>query len=96
MIKIKIDDLVANALIELCSRGYRDFVTEREINNYGIAVMEDLSRKNIKAKLVLSKESTTAFEDRNKEFIVSYGSGYQINDNIKIDDLINRFRKNTK
>lgn len=58
---IGIEDLAANALIEVLSEGGRRFLTYREIEAYGNKVIELLNeQKSEKAVLILSRDNTAA------------------------------------
>lgn len=61
-IKIGIEDLVANALIELVDNDKNNReVTYEQLNRYGALVIERLNAKDEKAVLIISKEKTRAF-----------------------------------
>lgn len=61
-IKIGIEDLVANALIELVDNDKNNReVTYEQLNRYGALVIETLNAKDEKAVLIISKEKTRAF-----------------------------------
>ena len=58
---IGIEDLAANALIELLQQEEkRDFITYDELENYGTQVVKILSEKGEKAVLLLSRDHTNA------------------------------------
>lgn len=60
-IYIEIQDLVANALIELLERGKKGEVLFRQLDEYGARVVEVLSKeKETTAVLVVSRESQMA------------------------------------
>lgn len=61
-IRIGIEDLVANALIELVDNDENNReVTYSQLNKYGAVVIETLNAKNEEAVLIISKERTNAF-----------------------------------
>ncbi len=61
-IRIGIEDLVANALIELVDNDENNReVTYKQLNDYGAIVIETLNAKNEEAVLIVSKERTKAF-----------------------------------
>lgn len=92
MIKIHLEDLVANAIIEIERRTKRTYVTGRELNNYGRAVLFDLKAKNIRAKLEISKD---LFKNTYQDYFSVYGDGYQLNPEKSTEDVVNHFRKHT-
>ena len=58
---IGIEDLAANALIELLQKEEkRDFITYDELEDYGTQVVKLLSEKGEKAVLLLSRDHTSA------------------------------------
>lgn len=60
--RIGIEDLVANALIELVDNDENNReVTYSQLNMYGAVVIETLNAKNEEAVLIISKERTNAF-----------------------------------
>ena len=56
---IGVEDLAANALIELLKKQKR-FVSYSELENYGAEIVRFLFKKGEKAILILSRESTNA------------------------------------
>lgn len=61
-IRIGIEDLVANALIEMVDNDENNReVTYTQLNEYGAIVMEKLNEKNEGSILIISKERTNAF-----------------------------------
>lgn len=95
MHQIEIQDLAANALIELAEIGERK-VSFETLNRYGDAVQEILSGQGKDAVLVLSRDRTNAFihqykayfqlmENENKEYVA-------LREGISADDLRDDFR----
>ncbi len=94
---IGIEDLAANALIEVMSKdASKRFVSYEELESYGAEVVNFLNAKGEKAILILSRESTNAmFRNYSDIFeeIVSYGKpGIQLKTDITIEELIIKFR----
>lgn len=58
---IGIEDLVANAFIELVEKSQKKEVLFSQISNYGATVVKILSAEGKKAVLVLSEEKTNVF-----------------------------------
>lgn len=91
-------DLAANALIEaLKIDEKRDFLTFREIEAYGIEVVEVLKDKGLEAILILSRDYTERFlHDYSDFFVLTTNSDNQ--EGLKLaagktkSDLIARFR----
>lgn len=67
---IGIEDLAANALIELLQKEEnRSFITYKELERYGTQVVSLLSERGEKAVLLLSRENTNAmFRDYSEFF----------------------------
>lgn len=67
---IGIEDLAANALIELLQKEEnRSFITYKELERYGTQVVRLLSERGEKAVLLLSRENTNAmFRDYSEFF----------------------------
>ena len=57
---IGIEDLAANAMIEMLKKGKRRFLTYSEIEMYGAEVVQILEENGEKAILILSRENTNA------------------------------------
>lgn len=93
---IGIEDLVANALIEIMAKSKRRFLSYEEIEKYGSRVIEVLSEQGEKAVLILSRENTTAllrnysefFEEKNEDCL----RGIALREGKESDDLIEQFR----
>ena len=95
-IYIGIEDLAANALIELLKKKDERFVSYEDLEEYGTEVVRLLNDKGEKAVLVLSRENTNnMFRDYSNMFEEKYKDsklGIALKKNIKADDLIDKFR----
>lgn len=93
---IGIEDLVANAIIELVEKSQRNEVLFSEINRYGATVVQILSEKGNKAILILSKERTSAFLNDYSDFFELYTNGTEegirLKENISVSQLWEKFR----
>lgn len=75
-IRIGIEDLVANALIEMVDNDVnRREVTYTQLNQYGAMVIETLNAQKEEAVLIVSREQTQAF-------LHDYSEFFQVRDNI--------------
>lgn len=96
---IGIEDLAANALIELLSKDNKReerFLTYKEMEAYGAEVVQLLNEQGEKAVLILSRESTNAFFKNYSDFFeeqeVDGHKGIALKDDKDVDDLIEQFR----
>lgn len=93
---IGIEDLAANALIESMRRVDKNFLTYREIENYGSQVVQILNEKGEKAILILSRENTNAlfrnYSDFFEERTEKNEKGIALKYGIKLEELIMQFR----
>lgn len=93
---IGIEDLVANAIIELVEKSQRNEVLFSEINRYGATVVQILSEKNNKAVLILSKERTSTFLSDYSDFFELYTNGTEegirLKGNVSVSQLWEKFR----
>lgn len=94
---IGIEDLAANALIELLQKEEnRSFITYKELERYGTQVVSLLSERGEKAVLLLSRENTNAMFRDYSEFFEE--DSYDGNEGIRLrtgksrKDLIVQFR----
>ncbi len=94
---IGIEDLAANALIELLQKEEnRSFITYKELERYGTQVVRLLSERGEKAVLLLSRENTNAMFRDYSEFFEE--DSYDGNEGIRLragksrKDLIVQFR----
>ena len=94
---IGIEDLVANAIIELVEKSQRNEVLFSEINRYGATVVQILSENDNKAILILSKERTSAFLNDYSDFFELYTNGTEegirLKENISVGQLWEKFRR---
>lgn len=93
---IGIEDLVANAIIELVESSHRREVLFSQINDYGATVVKILAECDKTAILILSKERTNAFlydySDYFELFSNGKEEGIRLRDNISSDALWAKFR----
>ena len=94
---IGIEDLAANALIELLQKEEnRSFITYKALDRYGTQVVSLLSERGEKAVLLLSRENTNAMFRDYSEFFEE--DSYDGNEGIRLragksrKDLIVQFR----
>lgn len=81
-IRIGIQDLVANALIELVDNNVNNReVTYSQLNEYGAIVIEKLNAQNEEAVLIVSRECTQAF-------LYDYSDFFQVRHNAKGEKCI--------
>lgn len=95
---IGIEDLVANALIELVERENKRIVRFKELEKYGAMVVKCLSDQNEEAILVLSKERTNVFlHDYHDYFELVFNEegideGIRLKEDVTIEQLWDTFR----
>ena len=93
---IGIEDLAANALIEILSKSERTFVTYKELEQYGQKVVQVLDQQGDKAVLILSRESTIAmfrnYSDIFDETQDANELGITLRSGVTKDKLIEKFR----
>lgn len=93
---IRIEDLVANAMIEVLKNGNRRFLTYDEIEKYGMEVIEILNKKNEKAVLKLSRQYTDDFLRDYSDFFGEKMDnnllGISLKEGKDLEDLISYFR----
>ena len=94
---IGIEDLAANALIEVMRRdANKKFLTYKEIENYGSRVINLLNEQGERAVLILSRESTNAlfrnYSDFFQEDKRDGDSGIVLKEGKNLEELIARFR----
>lgn len=96
LIYIGIEDLVANALIELVERTAKREVLFKELDEYGAMVVECLNKKNEQAVLLLSKERTNEFlhdySDMFELFTNDIDKGIRLRQGVEVEQLWERFR----
>ncbi len=93
---IGIEDLVANAFIELIENSDKKDVLFSQLNQYGATVVKILLQEGQKAVLVLSKERTNSFLHDYSEYFELFtsenGEGLRLKNNVTVDDLWDKFR----
>lgn len=93
---IGIEDLVANAIIELVENSQKGEVLFSQINRYGATIIQILSENDKKAILILSKERTNEFlhdySDYFELFSTGKEEGIRLRNNVSVDDLWEKFR----
>lgn len=93
---IGIEDLAANALIEVLAKKEIRFLSYSNIEKYGSKVVQILNEKGEKAILILSRESTNAlfrnYSDYFEEKEESGEQGIYLKDEKNVNDLIVAFR----
>ena len=89
---IGIEDLAANAMIEMLKKGGQRFLTYNEIEMYGAEVVQILKE----AVLILSRENTDALFRNYSEFFEESEQngkrGIKLKENKEVEDLIQQFR----
>ncbi|MCM1282927.1 MAG: hypothetical protein NC180_01030 [Muribaculaceae bacterium] len=93
---IGIEDLAANALIEVMDKSGRTCISYRELESYGAHVVQLLSQKGEKAVLLLSRADTNALFRNYSEFFeeiqLDGEPAIQLCQGKKVEDLIIQFR----
>lgn len=96
---IGIEDLAANALIESMRRAEKNFLTYREIENYGSKVVQILNEQGEKAVLILSRENTNELFRNYSDFFEEKEENEEkeekevaLKSGIELEDLIMQFR----
>lgn len=93
---IGIEDLAANAMIEMLKKGKRRFLTYNEIEMYGAEVVQILEESGERAVLILSRENTDALFRNYSEFFEEAEEngkrGVKLKGDKRIEDLIQQFR----
>lgn len=93
-IYIGIEDLVANALIELVEKSEKREVSFEQLDNYGAEVIKILNGKQEQAVLLLSKERTNLFlHDYSQYFELNEKEeGIRLKDGVTVTSLWEKFR----
>lgn len=95
---IGIEDLAANALIELVEKTGKRTVLFSQLNNYGNAIMTSLKKDNMDVTLIFTKNTTEKFfHDCSDVFIIKEIKNdveITLKEGISTDILRNRFRIN--
>lgn len=93
---IGIEDLAANAMIEMMKKSGQRFLTYNEIEMYGAEVVQILRENGEKAVQILSRENTDALFRNYSEFFEeseqSGKRGIKLKENKEAEDLIQQFR----
>ena len=93
---IGIEDLAANALIEVMLKKDLRFLSYSCIEEYGSKVVQILNEKGEKAILILSRNSTDILFRNYSEYFEEKENngeiGIYLKDDKKVDDLIEKFR----
>lgn len=93
---IGIEDLAANAMIEMLKKGGQRFLTYSEIEIYGTEVVQILKENGEKAVLILSRDNTAALFRNYSEFFEegeqNGKKGIKLKEDKKVEDLIQQFR----
>lgn len=95
-IYIGIEDLVANALIELVEKKQQREVLFKDLDKYGATVVKLLNDKDEQAVLILSKERTNEFLHDYTEYFELFTNGLEegirLKDGVDINDIWIKFR----
>lgn len=95
-IYIGIEDLAANALIELVEKSEKREVLFKQLDEYGARVVKFLNDKQEQAVLVLSKERTNEFlhdySDYFELFSNGMDEGIRLKADISVSQLWKKFR----
>lgn len=95
-IYIGIEDLVANALIELVEKSEKREVLFKQLDEYGAMVIKYLNDKCEQAVLVLSKERTNEFlhdySDYFELFSNGMDEGIRLKEDVSVGQLWKKFR----
>lgn len=91
---IGIEDLAANALIIALTKLERNYVTYRELEDYGTRVVKLLNSKGEKAVLLLSRDNTNAMFRNYSDFFeeTQDGKAIALAEGKQVKDLIYQFR----
>ena len=93
---IGIEDLVANALIEIVEKSEKREVLFKQLDEYGTQVIKFLNEKNEQAILLLSKERTNVFlhdyADYFEFFTRGMEEGIRLKEAVDVNQLWSKFR----
>lgn len=94
---IGIEDLVANAIIELAEKSGRKEVYFDELNQYGATVVKLLLEEDKKAILIFSHDSTLEFIRNYSDYFEWFQDdnqkeGIRLRENVSVDKLWEVFR----
>ncbi len=93
---IEIEDLVANALIEIVEKSQKRTVSFDVLTRYGNIVVEKLERENKDVYLLVSRERTDSFIHDYTDFfeLGKDKASISLRDNIEVSELKKKFRRN--
>ena len=95
-IYIGIEDLVANALIELAEKKQQREVYFKDLDKYGAVVLKLLKKEDEKAVLILSAERTNDFLADYSEYYELFSDGKEegirLKEDVQIEELWSKFR----
>jgi len=95
-IYIGIEDLVANALIELVQKSEKREVLFSQLHNYGTKVVRLLNAEREQAVLIVSKESTyrliSDYSNFFELFSSLHGEGIRLKSDVTVEKLWKSFR----
>ncbi len=95
-IYIGIEDLAANALIELVEKSDRREVLFKQLDEYGTEIVKYLNKNHEQAILIFSKERTSEFLKDYSEYFELFNKGFnegiRLRDDVSIDKLWEKFR----
>lgn len=94
MYYIEIEDLVANALIELLERYQRRVVSFQTLSQYGDIVVEQLVRNNKDVVALYTRDKTVQFFRDYTDFFDVSDTTIKLKDNVTVEQLKNKFRYN--
>ena len=96
MIIFGIEDIIANAIVELAERGSRREVLFSEANRYAEEVVRILSQQDKRAVFVTSKDGLNDFLHDNSDFFELFSNGKEngirLRSSFTARDLWGRFR----
>lgn len=97
-IRIHIEDIVANAFIEIARIDHRRFITYKALEVYGHAICEQFNKEHKDKHMIqeLDRYRTQYFLEEYSEWFkqieTDKGTGIQMNENITVDMLWDKFR----
>ena len=95
-IYIGIEDLVANALIELTEHKNQRQVLFKDLDRYGAKVVKLLNQEGEQAVLILSKERTNEFLHDYTDYFELFTNGFEegicLREDVDINELRVKFR----
>lgn len=96
IIRLTLEDLIPNALIELIENNVSRTISYSTILQYGSAVVKELEKMNKEGILQIHRDTTTQFEEDYKEvfdfFEIGNSRYVKVKDNISSNHLRKRFR----